>query len=204
MLSMKQRLLLFISATTGAIIVFFSCKKNDDAASSASITALSCSSATFSATATASTAYSGTATVAYTGGNGVSYAAGSAISSTGVTGLTATLSAGTLASGAGSLTYTITGTPASSGTAAFHGGRIYCWRRALEAGVEPKSVKSPPRSLHLVISASIGYGNSFSPKRVFARHLRSKDSISPATTHPCAAYNIRASARRACGSARCS
>ncbi|HVV04653.1 MAG TPA: DUF3500 domain-containing protein [Puia sp.] len=116
---MKQRLLLFISATTGALIVFLACKKNDGASSSATITALNCSSATFSATATAGTAYSGTATVAYTGGNGVSYAAGSAIASTGVTGLTATLSAGTLASGAGSLTYTITGTPASSGTAAF-------------------------------------------------------------------------------------
>jgi len=115
---MKQRLVLFISATASAFIVFFACKKHDDV-SSATITALSCSSATISATATANTAYSGTATIAYTGGNGVSYAAGSAISSTGVTGLTATLSAGTLASGAGSLTYTITGTPASSGTAAF-------------------------------------------------------------------------------------
>jgi hypothetical protein len=39
------------------------------------------------------------------------------VSSTGVTGLTATLSAGTFASC--SLTYTISGTPASSGTASF-------------------------------------------------------------------------------------
>ena len=36
-----------------------------------------------------------------------------------MTGLTATLSAGTLANGAGSLTYTITGTPTTSGTASF-------------------------------------------------------------------------------------
>jgi hypothetical protein len=41
------------------------------------------------------------------------------VSSTGVTGLTATLTAGTLASGSGSVTFAITGTPVSSGTAAF-------------------------------------------------------------------------------------
>jgi uncharacterized protein (TIGR02145 family) len=54
----------------------------------------------------------------YTGGNAGTYGAQS-ISSTGVVGLTATLSAGTLANGAGSLTYTITGTPTTSGTASF-------------------------------------------------------------------------------------
>lgn len=41
------------------------------------------------------------------------------MTSTGVTGLTATLSAGIFFSGSGNLTYTITGTPASSGTANF-------------------------------------------------------------------------------------
>jgi uncharacterized protein (TIGR02145 family) len=54
----------------------------------------------------------------YTGGNAGSYSAQS-VSSTGVVGLTATLAAGTLANGAGSLTYTITGTPTTSGTASF-------------------------------------------------------------------------------------
>jgi hypothetical protein len=83
------------------------------------VTALTCNSATFSAKAYASTAYSGTLTVPYTGGNGASYTVGTAINSTGITGLTATLVAGTLASGAGNLTYTITGTPSSSGTAIF-------------------------------------------------------------------------------------
>jgi uncharacterized protein (TIGR02145 family) len=58
------------------------------------------------------------ASVPYTGGNAGSYSAQS-VSSTGVTGLTATLAAGTLANGAGSLTYTITGTPTTSGTASF-------------------------------------------------------------------------------------
>lgn len=87
--------------------------------SGASVTALDCSSATFSVAATAGTAYSGTATIAYTGGNGVVYTTGSSISSTGVAGLTASLAGGTLASGSGSLTYNIAGTPDASGTASF-------------------------------------------------------------------------------------
>jgi uncharacterized protein (TIGR02145 family) len=59
-----------------------------------------------------------TASVPYTGGNAGFYPAQS-ISSTGVTGLTATLSQGLLANGAGSVTYAITGTAASAGTASF-------------------------------------------------------------------------------------
>ncbi len=97
-----------------------SCKESSTTITptSPSVTTLNCSSVTFSATATSGTAYSGTATIAYTGGNAVAYTA-SSVSSTGVTGLTATLSAGTLANGAGTLSYLITGTPSSSGTAAF-------------------------------------------------------------------------------------
>jgi len=56
--------------------------------------------------------------VLYTGGNGGYYAAQS-VASTGVTGLTATLSSGFLASGAGSVSYAITGTPSAEGTASF-------------------------------------------------------------------------------------
>ncbi|WP_428658672.1 DUF3500 domain-containing protein [Runella sp.] len=104
-----------------SVAFIVSCSKNEDTPSttSATITALSCGTATFSATSTSGTAYTGTATIPYTGGNGIAYSAGSAIASTGVTGLTATLQAGTLASGAGNLAYSITGTPASDGTAAF-------------------------------------------------------------------------------------
>ncbi len=118
---MKQKLVFILGPALLTMGFIIACKKDktDSSTSSGSITALSCSSASFSATATINTAYTGTATIAYTGGNGVSYAAGSAISSTGVTGLTATLAAGTLASGSGSLTYNISGTPTSSGTAAF-------------------------------------------------------------------------------------
>lgn len=63
--------------------------------------------------------YTGTSTVAYSGGNGIPYYAGSDITSTGVTGLIATLEEGELANGDGSLKYTITGTPATDGTANF-------------------------------------------------------------------------------------
>ncbi|CAA7196602.1 FISUMP domain-containing protein [Chryseobacterium potabilaquae] len=59
------------------------------------------------------------AQVPYTGGDGTAYSAGTPIASTGVTGLTATLQAGTLANGNGLLTFAISGTPTSSGTASF-------------------------------------------------------------------------------------
>ncbi len=117
---MKRKSILFVGVLLTFISIFQACKKDEVTTStSASITALSCSSTTFSATPTAGTAFTATATVPYTGGNGAAYAAGSAIASTGVTGLTATLAAGTLASGAGSATFAITGTPSAAGTATF-------------------------------------------------------------------------------------
>jgi len=58
------------------------------------------------------------AEVSYTGGNGGAHN-GQVVVSTGVTGLTATLVEGTFANGAGSLIYSITGTPTASGTADF-------------------------------------------------------------------------------------
>ena len=59
-----------------------------------------------------------TATLTYTGGNGKTYLTKS-YTSTGVTGLSATLLAGTLANGEGTLVYTISGTPTTAGTANF-------------------------------------------------------------------------------------
>ncbi len=85
----------------------------------ASITNLSCSTATHNGTITQGTSPSGASTVInYTGGNGGAYAS-QTINSTGVTGLTATLAAGTLANGNGSVTYTISGNANASGTASF-------------------------------------------------------------------------------------
>ncbi|MFN5443021.1 MAG: fibrobacter succinogenes major paralogous domain-containing protein [Crocinitomicaceae bacterium] len=59
-----------------------------------------------------------TATLTYTGGNGKPYVTKS-YTSTGVSGLTATLIAGSLANGQGTLVYTISGTPTTAGTATF-------------------------------------------------------------------------------------
>ena len=80
---------------------------------------LDCSSAVLTGTLYAGVSASGvSADVPYTGGNGAVYDAQS-VASTGVTGLTAVLSAGSLASGAGTLTWSVTGTAASAGTASF-------------------------------------------------------------------------------------
>lgn len=111
------------SVFVSTIVLLIACNKSTDdptpTTSTATVTAFTCASVTFSGTPQANAAFTGTATVPYTGGNGVAYSAGSGIASTGVTGLTATLAAGTLASGAGSVTYAISGTPSASGTASF-------------------------------------------------------------------------------------
>jgi uncharacterized protein (TIGR02145 family) len=84
-----------------------------------SIATLNCNGATPTGTLTQGQAATGVnSSVPYTGGNGGSHA-GQTVASTGVTGLTANLSAGSFANGAGSLVYTISGTPASSGIANF-------------------------------------------------------------------------------------
>jgi uncharacterized protein (TIGR02145 family) len=84
-----------------------------------SIGSLNCGGSTVMGSLANGQAASGvSASVPYTGGDGGAHS-GQTVTSTGVTGLTATLSAGTFASGAGNLTYTITGTPASGGTASF-------------------------------------------------------------------------------------
>jgi uncharacterized protein (TIGR02145 family) len=83
------------------------------------IETLDCANAINNGTLSASYAASGvTSLISYTGGNGGTHD-GQVISSTGVTGLTATLQAGNFANGSGSLTYTITGTPSTSGAATF-------------------------------------------------------------------------------------
>ena len=75
-------------------------------------------------------------TYTYTGGNG-EYNSGQSINSTGVTGLTASLNAGALVEGNGSLTYNISGTPASSGSAYFAisvGGQTTTLMRTVATG----------------------------------------------------------------------
>ena len=84
-----------------------------------SITLLNCANSTNnSALISGAVANNVSSIIPYTGGNGGTHN-GQTVSSTGVTGLTATLVAGAFVNGAGSLTYTITGTPVAAGTASF-------------------------------------------------------------------------------------
>jgi len=103
---------------------------------SGTISALNCSSATPSGSLTESTLAIGvSSSVPYTGGNGGTHT-GQAVNSTGVSGLIATLVAGSFLNGSGSLTYTITGTPLGSGTASFAlsiGGRTCTLTRTVIA-----------------------------------------------------------------------
>lgn len=90
-----------------------------DAIPTGAVTGINCNGATNNGILVSGTAASGVnSVISYTGGNGAAYN-GQVLASTGVTGLTATLAAGNFASGSGTLTYVITGTPNGSGTASF-------------------------------------------------------------------------------------
>ncbi len=110
-----------------------------------SITALSCSTATNNGTLTQGvTAASVSSSIPYTGGNGGTHI-GQTVTSTGVIGLTATLNAGTFASGEGSLTYTITGTPTTIGTASFAlniGGQTCTLNTIVNIGIGPLNIET--------------------------------------------------------------
>ena len=107
-------------------ITLFSCKKettaphnNTSTTNDVSISGFDCSGVKISGTLVKDKAASSvSATVSYTGGNGKTYIT-TTHTSKGVVGLTATLQAGTLANGAGVLTYSITGTPTSAGNTSF-------------------------------------------------------------------------------------
>jgi uncharacterized protein (TIGR02145 family) len=91
----------------------------DTSAIPPTVGAINCGSTSVTGTLTNGIAASGVSLeVPYTGGNGGSYAA-QTLSSTGVIGLTATLTSGTLVFGSGTLSFAISGTPSASGTASF-------------------------------------------------------------------------------------
>jgi hypothetical protein len=99
--------------------------------------------------------------IPYTGGNGGSHA-GQIVASTGVLGLTATLSAGNFATGAGNLTYTITGAPTSSGTASFTiniGGQICTLTRTVSVGSVASLVCGPTTGT--LVAGAVASGTSF-------------------------------------------
>ena len=130
-----------------------------------SITTLNCAGATTTGTLTSGTAASGvSSSVPYTGGNGVSYAA-QTVTSTGVTGLTATLAAGNFATGAGSLTYTITGTPSGAGTASFAiniGGQSCTLTRTVAAAIMFSKV-TKYNGVSVINNQGIGYNGEAIP-----------------------------------------
>ncbi len=116
----EEGLLVYNTGTGGLVYQGLVCwdgtswkKINLTATASSAISTLQCENAKISpAVFQAGVPYNGTMTVPYTGGNGGIYPAGTPIPSTGYnTGLTATLQAGTLAYGAGELTFTLSGTP---------------------------------------------------------------------------------------------
>ena len=87
----------------------------------AAVGSLDCSGATNNGTLTSETVAAGNdvnSVISYTGGNGGAYSE-QTVGSEGVDGLMATLTAGNLENGDGLLTYTITGTPLTAGTATF-------------------------------------------------------------------------------------
>jgi hypothetical protein len=113
--------LMIFNTTTGFVNIFNGTSWTElfPANVSGTISSLNIGGATSSGTLTSGTVASGISiSVPYSGGNGEPHN-GQTVTSTGVTGLTATLSAGTFVNGAGTLTYTISGTPTSSGTASF-------------------------------------------------------------------------------------
>ncbi|MCC5916354.1 MAG: hypothetical protein JJU02_03410 [Cryomorphaceae bacterium] len=95
------------------------CEANCSENNTGTITAISCDNATNAGTLTEGQTASGvTSSVPYTGGNGEGHN-GQTVNSIDVTGLTATVAAGSFAYGNGNLTYTITGSPNSAGNASF-------------------------------------------------------------------------------------
>ncbi|MCS3532824.1 hypothetical protein [Chryseobacterium sp. JUb7] len=104
------------------------------------ISGINCAGATNNGTLTGGTSASGVSSViSYTGGNTGTHT-GQVVQSTGVTGLTAAVTAGAFANGNGTLTYNITGTPSASGTASFAiniGGRTCTLTRTVSAATTP-------------------------------------------------------------------
>ena len=129
------------------------------------ITSLACGTATKNGTLTGGTAASGVSSViSYTGGDGSAHS-GQTVTSTGVTGLTATLAAGNFATGAGSLTYTITGTPSAGGTASFAiniGGKSCTLTRTVAAAIMFRKV-TKYNGVSVINNQGIGYNGEAIP-----------------------------------------
>ena len=104
--------------------------------------------------------------ISYTGGNGGSHS-GQTVNSTGVSGLTATLTAGNFVNGNGTLNYVISGTPTSSGTARFAinigGQTCELTRTVVEGSVATLTCGSPSGTLvaGLTVTTSVTFQASY-------------------------------------------
>lgn len=132
---------LLISQTTGAI------------------TSLNCIAATHSGQLSPGVIASGVRTqIPYAGGNGGAFSS-QRIPSTGVSGLTATLEAGSFVVGSGSLIFTLSGTPSSVGTATFAvsiGGQACTFSRSINASSGLPTLFTAPISQITATTASGG------------------------------------------------
>ncbi len=146
---------------------------------------LDCSSGTLSGTFTAGTQANGTKIINYTNATGQSYSAIS-VASSGVSGLIASSSAGTLANGSGSISLSISGNPASSGIASFTiniAGQSCSFSVNVNAGVIPKRV---------ILSLGGGMytpnpGNTTAPTTI----LQSSANFGPTGTVPSQGFDIK-------------
>ena len=131
------------------------------------ISTLNCAGATIVGALISGTAASGVSSeIPYTNGNAGPHN-GQSVNSTGVMGLTATLALGTFVAGNGSLTYTITGTPGSTGTAIFAiniGGQTCNLTRTV--GVASSGGTAVVSTWTSTVGCSVGAGTNNSPAGV--------------------------------------
>lgn len=168
-----------------------------------SVSNLRCSTAYHSGEIVNGTNYTGNSistTIEYTGGNGGSYS-GMTVSSTGVTGLIATLEAGTLNVGSGLVTFKITGTPSQSGIATFTitiGGKACSFTRTVDSisasgtvtscrlnmilGVEPIRVGTHTNRNTVRIAYDGGNGGTYSGQNVNAQGVNGLQAVSESGT----------------------
>lgn len=115
---MKSRRFYWLGLLLVPIFIFQGCKP-EELITVPIISGLNCATATISATPMSGVAFSGRVTIPYSGGNGMAYSSTDSIASTGINGLKAHIVAGILSHGAGTIAYTVTGTPSAVGKATF-------------------------------------------------------------------------------------
>jgi hypothetical protein len=132
--------------------------------SSGSISTLACSTATHTGTLTSGIAASGTSmTISYSGGDGGGFNSQN-IPSTGITGLTASLSAGNFNLGNGTILLNVSGTPVGSGTATFNltiGGQSCTLTRSIAPATIASLDCTTPTIVGTMIEDSLATGVSF-------------------------------------------